>query len=242
MAAVGFLPVVYQPADARAEAAQLETLIGDRVSGVVLLGGQYERQEASRQIYDRLEDVGMPSVLVGSAAEGLGSTTVSTDDAAGMGKAIRFLRHLGHSQIGMLFDSTHVPSQLKLAAGRRLATVLGVTFTGKAISARGLWKAGAASTMVSSGTTAIICASPALADSAVRELHLNASGQVSILAVDAPLAAARGSITTLEQPTNRMARLIADTLSAQVDGQRSVASLLVEPNLVARASTRRRST
>lgn len=76
----------------------VDQLIGRRVEGLVLATVQQDNDPA----LSRCLEAGVPTVLVNRAESRVRAPTVISDDAAGMGLAVRHLVGLGHRAIGHL--------------------------------------------------------------------------------------------------------------------------------------------
>ena len=244
----GYTPVLCtQSAGGISEAEYVELLLQQQVSGVVFVGGQYTQQDAPHEHYARLTELKLPTVLVNAPIEGLGFATVSTDDAVAAEQAIAHLHQLGHTRIGLLLGpADHIPSLRKLAAARRVAATLGLTFDDDQI-VQSLYsleagQAGAAR-LLRADVTAILCASDPLALGAIRAVRragLRVPQDVSVIGFDdsALMNAIDPPLTTVRQPIEPMGRMVIELLVAQISGVDVVNDeFLFEPELVVRGST-----
>jgi len=243
----GYTPVLCtQTAGGISEADYIELLLEQRVSGVVFVGGQYSQAEARHTHYDRLTELGIPTVLVNARVPELAFPTVSTDDRVAIELGWNHLRQLGHTRIGLLLGpDDHVPSQRKLEAGLRLATGGGAELE-IAHSHYSLEAGQAAATrLLQAGVTGILCASDPLALGAVRAARRQGRqvpDDVSIVGYDdsALMNATDPALTTVRQPIEPMGRLVIELLVAQLEGGRAATEeYLFEPELVVRGSTAR---
>src|SRR5438876_5785683 len=73
------------------EAAYVEMLIEQHVSGVIFFGGQYHEAGGDHRHYHLLADRGLPVVLINAAYDDLGFPRVSVDDAHAMEQALAHL-------------------------------------------------------------------------------------------------------------------------------------------------------
>ncbi len=244
----GYTPVLCtQSAGGISEADYVELLLQQQVSGVVFVGGQYSQQDAPHEHYARLTELKLPTVLVNATIEGLGFATVSTDDAVAAEQSIAHLHQLGHTRIGLLLGpADHIPSLRKLAASRRVAASIGLTFDDDQI-VQSLYsleagQAGAAR-LLKAGVTAILCASDPLALGAIRAVRragLRVPQDVSVVGFDdsALMNAIDPPLTTVRQPIEPMGRMVIELLVAQISGVDVVSDeFLFEPELVVRGST-----
>ena len=244
----GFTPVLCtQTAGGIDEPTNLDLLIAQQVSGVVFLGGLYSQASSPHEHYRRLADLGLPTVLVNAAVEGLGFPTVSTDDAVAMEQAWGHLTQLGHREIGLVLGPTdHLPSRRKLEAARRLAAAGGYELPAeRVIHSHYTLEAGqaAAARLLRTGVTAIICASDPLALGAVRSVRRagrSVPADVSVIGYDdsALMNDVNPPLTTVRQPIEQMGRMVIDLFVGQLSSTPDLADeYLFEPELVVRGST-----
>ncbi|MDF1478831.1 LacI family DNA-binding transcriptional regulator [Leifsonia sp. H3M29-4] len=241
----GYTPVLCtQTAGGISEADYIELLIQQQVSGMVFVGGQYTQGSAPHEHYARLTELGIPTVFVNAPVAELRFTTVSTDDAVAMEQAWNHLIQLGHTGIGLVLGpEDHVPSQRKLAAARRAAAASGIPVQ-VAHSHYSLEAGQAAATrLLSTGVTAMICMSDPIALGAIRAVRragLDVPSDVSVVGFDdsALMNATDPALTTIRQPIDPMGRMIIELLVGQIRGSAPVTDeYLFEPELVVRAST-----
>ena len=102
------------------EAAYVDMLLEQQVSGIIFFGGEYHEAGADHRHYHLLSDRRLPVVLINAAYEDLGFPRVSVDDAHAIEQAFAHLEALGHERIAIVLGPTdHVPSMRKLDAYRR---------------------------------------------------------------------------------------------------------------------------
>ena len=241
----GYTPVLCtQTAGGISEADYVELLLQQHVSGVVFVGGQYTQQNAPHEHYQRLADLGLPTVFVNAPVSELHFPTVSTDDAVATEQAWNHLRQLGHERIGLVLGpEDHVPSQRKLAAAIRAAGAEGLPL--EVAHSHYSLEAGQAATarLLTTGVTAIICMSDPIALGAIRAVRragLTVPGDVSIVGFDdsALMNATDPPLTTVRQPIEPMGRMIIELLVSQIKGVGAATDeYLFEPELVVRGST-----
>jgi DNA-binding LacI/PurR family transcriptional regulator len=236
-----------QTAGGISEADYVELLLQQQVSGVVFIGGQYSQQDAPHDHYSRLQELHLPTVLVNAPISELDFPTVSTDDAVAMEQAWSHLRQLGHTKIGLVLGPLdHIPSQRKRAAAVRIAESSGAMLPDHyVVSSLYSLEAGqaAATRLLQSGVTAIICASDPMALGAVRAVRragLSVPGDVSVIGFDdsALMNSVDPPLTTVRQPIEPMGRMIIELLVSQITGADTTTDeYLFEPELVVRGST-----
>jgi len=229
------------------EADNVELLLQQQVSGVVFVGGQYTQEDAPHEHYQRLAALRMPTVLVNAPVTDLSFATVSTDDAVAIELAWSHLVQLGHRRIGLVLGpADHIPSRRKLDAARRMAEVTGIPLPAEqVVHSHYSLEAGQAATarLLSSGVTAVICASDPLALGAIRAVRRAGKSvphDVSVVGYDdsALMTSIDPPLTTVRQPIEPMGRMVIELLVSQLSGTATTPDeYLFEPELVVRGST-----
>jgi DNA-binding LacI/PurR family transcriptional regulator len=249
LAKLGFMPVLCtRTADGVSEANYIQLLLRRDVAGIVFIGASYA--DAGPEYGRELKERKIPLVLLNAADENSGTTRVSVDDAAAADQALAHLASLGHRRIGLILGPAgHVPSVRKLGAFVRAwerehgsgdhgwrERVGYVPFTMEGGSA-------AASRLISTGVTSLVCASDALALGAVRGAHrlgLAVPEDISVVGFDdsAYMVAVEPPLTTVRQPVRAMGDAAVKLLTAQITGQTLPGDeMLLEPELIVRGST-----
>ncbi|SDC24262.1 transcriptional regulator, LacI family [Sanguibacter gelidistatuariae] len=248
LAQAGFTPVLCtRTAGGVSESEYMDLLLGQQVSGVIFAGGQYTERRADHSHYERLDDLGLPVVLISGAIESLHFPSVSCDDVVAMQLAFEHVMSLGHEKIGLLLGpADHIPSERKLAAAQALAARHGISLPpAQVVHSDYSLESGQATTkrMLESGVTAIVCASDPLALGAIRAVRragLEVPDDVSVVGFDdsSLMNSVDPALTTVRQPIEPMGRAAVGLLTQMVAGL-DVArdELLFEPELVVRRST-----
>jgi LacI family transcriptional regulator, repressor for deo operon, udp, cdd, tsx, nupC, and nupG len=227
------------------EAAYVDLLLQQQVSGAIFAGGLYTEADAAHEHYRLLRRRKLPTVLVNAAVEDLGFPQVSCDDEVAVEQAFGHLRALGHRRIGLLLGpADHVPSRRKLASYRTAVSRAG-TGTDLVEHAMFSLESGQAAMLrlLDRGATGVVCASDPLALGAIRAVRrrgMSVPGDVSVIGYDdsALMTCVDPALTTVRQPIEAMGRAAVDLLVHQIGGSRvGTAELLYEPELVVRAST-----
>lgn len=245
----GYTPLLCtQSPGGTTEDQYVELLLEHGVDGIVFVSGLHADTTASKDRYHRLRGRGVPVVLVNGFAEGVDAPAVSTDDTAAMDQAFRHLWSLGHRSIGLAIGPTRfVPSQRKRDAFVDLLArhagvqdpephVVSTLFTVEGGHA-------AATQLLRSGHTAVICGSDMMALGAVRAartLGLSVPDDVSVVGFDdSPLIAFTDPpLTTVRQPVAAMGHAAVSALVGEIRGTLAErAELLFHPELVVRGST-----
>jgi LacI family repressor for deo operon, udp, cdd, tsx, nupC, and nupG len=228
------------------EAAYVQMLLEQHVSGVIFFGGQYHEANANHQHYHRLTERRLPVVLINAAYEDLGFPRVSVDDGHATGQALAHLESLGHQRIGIVAGPPdHVPSVRKLDAFRTARAARDGGEDDLVEHAVFSIESGqvAGGRLIERGATAIVCASDILALGVVRmarKLGLDVPGGLSVVGFDdsALMACTEPPLTTIRQPIAAMGQEAVDQLMRQISGAPvSSEEMLFEPELVVRGST-----
>lgn len=245
----GYTPLLCtQSPGGTTEDQYVEILLEHGVDGIVFVSGLHADSSASTERYHRLRGRGVPFVMVNGFAQGVDAPSISTDDASAVEQAVRHLVSLGHRRIGLAIGPTRlVPARRKRdafcdALARQLgerepeAHVVSTLFTVEGGQA-------AASELLDSGHTAIVCGSDLMALGVVRcarNRGLRVPEDVSVVGFDdSPLIAfTEPPLTTIRQGVDVLGRAAVDALVSEIAGTPvSRAEMLVHPELVVRGST-----
>lgn len=248
LAQQGFTPVLCtQTAGGVSESDYVELLLQQQVSGVVFFGGLYAQAESPHEHYERLEQRGLPTVLMNAAIADLGFPQVSCDDAVAVEQAVGHLYSLGHRKIGLVLGPPdHMPSRRKLSAAQTAVAKMGMELPESQVEHALFSIEGgqaAATRLLGRGVTGIICASDPLALGAVRAARrrgLDIPRDVSIVGYDDSsfMTCTDPPLTTVRQPIESMGRAAVELLISEIGGARVTHDeLLFEPELVVRGST-----
>lgn len=245
----GYTPLLCtQAPGGTTEDQYVEMLLEHGVDGIVFVSGLHADTSASPERYQRLRSRGVPFVLVNGYAAGVDAPTVSTDDAAAMEQAVRHLLSLGHRSIGLAIGPTRfVPARRKeesfcallerhLEEANPSRHVVSTLFTVEGGQS-------AATELIDSGHTAVVCASDLMALGAIRAARsrgLRVPEDISVIGFDdSPLIAfTEPPLTTVRQPVVPLCQAAVDALVAEIRGTPVTHSeLLFHPELVVRGST-----
>lgn len=244
----GLTPVLCtQTTGGVSEAAYVDLLLQQQVSGVVFAGGLFAQADAPHEHYRLLAKRKIPVVLVNAPIAGLDFPCVACDDAVAIEQAWRHLVSLGHERIGLVIGpADHIPSHRKLEAAHIASQALGTELPDEFVE-RSIFslEGGQAATahLLERGVTGIICGSDPLALGAIRAARrrrLSVPEDVSVVGFDdsAFMTCTEPPLSTVRQPIEAMGRAAVDLLCAQIQGTHPrLGELLFEPELVVRGST-----
>jgi LacI family transcriptional regulator, repressor for deo operon, udp, cdd, tsx, nupC, and nupG len=215
-----------------------------RVDGVLVLSLNPSPEE-----YDRLRSLDLPVVMVG--VDDGGFTGVCIDDVEGAARAVRYLVHLGHRDIGLISGGREVPMEFLTPLLRRRAyfEVLGAAGIEAAddLEANGSFTVAGGERAMSQllgarrRPTAVFCESDEMAFGALRALRkagLRVPEDVSVIGFDDHDLADALDLTTVAQPIPDQGRLAAQLLLDQLDTDlRKASSRVLPTRLIIRGST-----
>ncbi|GEK21829.1 LacI family DNA-binding transcriptional regulator [Cellulomonas xylanilytica] len=245
-----FTPVLCtQSPGGTSEDRYVEVLLDHAVNGIVFVSGLHADKQANLGRYQRLRNSGVPIVLVNGYNDEIDAPFVSTDDTAAIDASVDHLVALGHRRIGLAIGPDRfVPTRRKVAAFSAALARHGLD-DGELHVSSSLYTAeggqAAATDLLDSRHTAIICGSDLMALGAIRAARSNGlrvPEDVSVLGYDdSPLVAfADPPLTTIRQPVDAVCRAAVDALLAEMRGEKpSRVEQLFVPELVVRGSTAR---
>lgn len=248
----GYTPVLCtQSPGGTTEDEYIDALLNHQVDGIVFVSGLHADTRADLGRYQRLTERGLPIVLVNGDAPAVDAPSVSPDDARAVDLAVAHLAALGHRRIGLAVGPDRfVPARRKLDGFVRALVQGGLSPDADEAAthvARSFFTVeggrAAASELLASGHTAIVCASDIMAlgaVTAVRAAGLDVPADVSVVGYDdSPLVAYTDPpLTTVRQPVAAMSEAAVSALLAEISGERvSRTELLLAPELVVRGST-----
>lgn len=245
----GYTPLLCtQSPGGTTEDQYVEMLLEHEVDGIVFVSGLHADTSASHERYHRLRSRGLPIVLVNGFAEGIDAPFISPDDTASMDLAMGHLVSLGHRSIGLAIGPDRfVPAQRKVVGfADNLHRHLGITDAASHVVTTLFTVEGgqaAASELIASGHTAIVCGSDLMALGAIRAARsrgLRVPDDISIVGYDdSPLIAFTDPpLTTVRQPVQSMGEAAVSALVQEISGNRAPRTeLLFHPELIVRGST-----
>ncbi|HEY65001.1 MAG TPA: LacI family transcriptional regulator [Caldilineae bacterium] len=229
-------------ADPEREMAVVETFHRRRVDGVIVLASR-----VGHLYSERLQELGVPIVLINSQASGEYLYSVSADDEGGARQAVRHLLDLGHRRIGYIGSGFRPPSnQRRLNGYLTELERAGVPVDPELIiipETREDVENGRAALpcLVEAGATAVFCYNDRTAIGvlvAARERGISVPGDLSVVGFDDIEASwyVTPALTTIHQPQVEMGRQAMHMVMDLLAGK-AVSDLLLPCQLVVREST-----
>ncbi len=226
----------------------ISLLLDQGVRGIVFVSGLHADAAADHQRYRDLRARGIAQVFVNGYAEDIEGTFISIDESSVVDVSVRHLVSLGHERIGLAIGPNRfLPSQRKTKAfGEALRTLTGISDPSPHIVHTLYTLEGgqaAATRLLESGHTAIVCGSDLMALGAIRAaraLDLRVPEDVSIVGYDdsPTMAFVDPPLTTVRQPVPEMSATAVSTLLEDLEGNpTSRVELLFRGELVVRGST-----
>lgn len=229
------------------EARCIDELLHASVDGVVFVGGAHAEIDGPRDLYHKLADGGVPMVFVNGTATDLQVPHIRCDERAGAQKAVSHLVQLGHRRIGCLLGASRfVPTQRFTAGYRQSLARLAVDEPADAIVHTAFTLEGGragAGRLLDNGITAVIAGNDLMALGAIQAAAargLDVPREFSVVGYDGTefTALSDPPLTTLRQPFEDMARLIAEAALAEIGGSTNYRDHYVfEPELLSRRSS-----
>ena len=247
----GYTPVLAtQTPGGSTEDELVEMLVERGVAGIIFASGLHADSTADMERYARLHGQGVPFVLINGYSEKVDAPFVSPDDRGAVRLAVTHLAALGHRRIGLAVgQQRYVPVQRKIEGFvASMGDVLGLSETeSRSLIQHSLYTLeggqAAATALIASGCTAIVCASDMMALGAIRAARqqgLSVPEDVSVVGYDdSPLIAFTDPpLTTIRQPVTAMSQAAVNALLEEIAGTPAPHSEFVfMPELVVRGST-----
>lgn len=245
----GYAPLVCSQSPGGTTEDQCISLLLDQgVRGIVFVSGLHADVAAGHEQYADLRARGVATVFINGFAEDVEGTFIGIDEAAAVEVSVRHLASLGHERIGLAIGPERfLPSRRKIQAfGDALRTILGIEDPrGHVVPTFYTLEGGqaAATQLLASGHTGIVCGSDLMALGAIRaasSLGLTVPDDVSVVGYDdsPTMAFINPPLTTVRQPVSEMSSTAVSTLLdelAGIPGPR--VELLFRGELVVRGST-----
>ncbi|MFI1091209.1 LacI family DNA-binding transcriptional regulator [Streptomyces sp. NPDC020917] len=247
----GYTPVLAtQTPGGSTEDELVEMLVERGVAGIIFASGLHADSTADMERYARLHGQGVPFVLINGYSEKVDAPFVSPDDRGAVRLAVTHLAALGHRRIGLAVgQQRYVPVQRKIEGFiASMGDVLGLSEEeSRTLVQHSLYTLeggqAAATALIASGCTAIVCASDMMALGAIRAARqqgLSVPEDVSVVGYDdSPLIAFTDPpLTTIRQPVTAMSQAAVNALLEEIGGTPAPHSEFVfMPELVVRGST-----
>lgn len=226
--------------DPARELRHLELLVERRVDGIVIASSRLTRHHAAR-----LDEIGVPVVLVNDPIAGSGHPAITADHRLGSRLATEHLIGLGHRRIGHIgAPAEHVAAGLRrrgvAEAMRGIGTPVVVTGDGRVEGG-----AAAVPALLEAGVTGIVAYNDLTAIGALRGLRrrgVRVPDDLSLVGFDdIPMAAwTEPPLTTVRQDTAALGRWAVERIILALSGDPPpVERVLLLPTLVIRDSSGR---
>jgi DNA-binding LacI/PurR family transcriptional regulator len=225
----------------------VEELVTNAVDGIVFISGRHAETHGRWDHYQRLLDAKLPMVFVNGRRTDLPIPHVLCDEEAGARKAVGQLVRMGHRQIGCLLGTTDYIPTIRFTDGyrRTLESLDLAEPPGAIINTAFSFEGGRAGAerLLDRGITAMLAGNDLMALGAVhaaigRGLHV--PRDLSVVGYDGTdlTGLTDPALTTLRQPFEEMARLVADAMMAEIGGAPDYRDHYVfEPELLTRSSS-----
>lgn len=245
----GYTPLLCtQSPGGTTEDEYIDVLLEHGVDGIIIISGLHADTTASRERYQLLRARGVPLAFINGYADDIDATFISHDDVASMEISVRHLVSLGHTRIGLASGPDRfIPARRKIEGFRAaLANLLHVTDADEHIVESLYTVEGgqaAATELLRSGHTAIICGSDLMALGAIRGVRaqgLEVPTDISVIGYDDStlVAFTDPPLTTVRQAVSNMGHAAVSALLGEVNGSPAPRSeLLFRPELIVRSST-----
>ncbi|MCW5952662.1 MAG: LacI family DNA-binding transcriptional regulator [Propionibacteriaceae bacterium] len=226
----------------------ISLLLDQGARGIIFVSGLHADAAADHRRYSELRSRGIAQVFVNGYAEDIEGTFISIDEDSVIDVSMRHLVSLGHQRIGLAVGPNRfLPSQRKAKAfGDALRSLTGAKSPGQHVVHTLYTLEGgqaAATRLLESGHTAIVCGSDLMALGAIRAaraLDLRVPEDVSIVGYDdsPTMAFVDPPLTTVRQPVPEMSAAAVSTLLEELDDNPAPrVELLFRGELVVRGST-----
>ncbi|USQ76884.1 LacI family DNA-binding transcriptional regulator [Ornithinimicrobium cryptoxanthini] len=247
LAAANYTPVLCTQVPGGIHEDDYVPMLLDRgVASIIFISGLHADSKAGVERYTTLRERGLPITMINGYREGVEATFISSDDVAGMHLAVRHLRELGHTRIGLATGpSRYVPVQRKIAGyaeamdellpGREHFTETTLfTVEGGVAAGRKL---------LEQGVTAVVCGSDLMALGVIRAVRmagLRVPEDVSVIGSDDSqlVGFTDPPLTTVRQDVESMSEAAVTAILEEIHGEEVVhREYLFAPELILRRST-----
>lgn len=227
----------------------IEELLSAGVDAIVSIGGRHAQVGGDLSHYQRLVHREVPLVLVNGAATPLAITHVRCDEGVAAEAAVLHLVQLGHERIGCITGSAHyIPTRRIIEGHQRALSASGLPVPHRAVAQTAFTHEAAqaaAVRLLDDGFTAFVTGNDLMALGAIqaaRRAGLGVPDDVSVVGYDGTdfTAFTDPPLTTMRQPFEDMADLIAKSVLGELNGESSHREQFVfEAELVSRSSSGR---
>ncbi|WP_109471769.1 LacI family DNA-binding transcriptional regulator [Ornithinimicrobium cavernae] len=247
LAAANYTPVLCtQVPGGVHEDEYVQMLLERGVASIIFISGYHADTKAGVERYTTLRERGLPITMINGWRADIEATFISNDDVAGVHLAVRHLRDMGHTRIGLATGpSRYVPVQRKLrgyqeamddllpGSDQFVQTTL-FTVEGGAAAGRRL---------LDQGVTAVVCGSDIMALGVVRaarQAGLRVPEDVSVVGSDDSqlIGFTDPPLTTVRQDVTAMSEAAVTAILEEIQGEEVAhREYLFAPELILRGST-----
>lgn len=226
----------------------VQMLLDRGVAAIIFISGYHADTRATTRRYHQLRERRLPIVLVNGYREDVPAHFISHDDVAAAQLAVRHLRDLGHTLIGLATGPRrYVPVQRRIAGFRDAVADLLEPDQVEAMVQTTLFSVEGGATaghrLIESGATAVVCGSDLMAFGVVRaarQAGLRVPEDVSVVGADDSqlMAFTDPPLTTVRQDVASMSEAAVNAVLEEIGGaQEQHQEFLFAPELVLRGST-----
>lgn len=247
----GYTPVLCtQSPSGASEDEFVELLLERGVSGIIFVSGLHADTGANHARYRLLVERRLPVVFVNGFLDGIEAPFISSDEYAAMEQAVSHLVALGHRRIGLASGSERFLVVQRKLAGFRTSMKAHLAVSDKLLaelvelSMFGVeGGAAAASRLIDSDATAVVCGSDMMALGvirAARQRGMSVPADLSVVGYDdSPMMEFTDPpLTTVRQQVGAMGLAAVQSLLEEIRGHATPhTEYLFRPELVVRGST-----
>lgn len=247
MSAYGYTPLLCtQRAGGTTEETHIQLLIDHGINGIIFVSGLHADTQANHSRYQMLRDQKIPFVCVNGITPSIQAPAFSIDDALTMRQAVRHLRSLGHTEIGLAIGPNRLLPAIRKADA--FATEIRQHFPGQAVHVVNTLytlEGGQAATqkLMDAGCTAIIYGSDVMALGGLQYCEsagISVPDDLSIIGFDdtIPMRFTNPPITTFRHPVKEMSEMVVSTLNDMINGvEMEAKEMMFRSELIIREST-----
>ncbi|MBB6673833.1 LacI family DNA-binding transcriptional regulator [Cohnella nanjingensis] len=236
--------------DAIPENTYFQMMLDKKVDGVLILGGEIDRDEISDSYKEALNRMGrqIPVVILGQSVPDCSCTFLNRNISGGISALIHHLLALGRRRIGFVGGEEGIrTTTARLAAYTQTLKNLAISFDSSLISLSNYYAPDGYRAMAKlleqpdTTPTAIICMNDAVAQGAIRAIAdkgLRVPEDISVVSCDQFPSGEYNCprLTTLDQQNSYLGRMSIMTLISAINNDSEGINISHEPHLIIRES------